>query len=513
MNNRKIETQFFLSVLFSLFSVVINYSISFFLTSYITETMGAEAYGFVSLAKTFAGYASILTIAINSFCARYISIEYHKGDFESANKYFTSAFVADCFLGAVVLLIASGIIVFLQYFLSIPQHLLIEVKWLFFLDVINFVISSATTVFTTATIIKNRLELGSIAKCFSYVVEAAFLMYAFCMFSVRIYYVGIGLILSSMVIGVANVAITRKYTPELRMKKRFFSFAHIKEIFFAGIWDSVNNIGNLLNSGLDLWVCNVMLSALRSGQLAVVKTVSTIFSTMFQLLSQPLQPLQLKAFVEDEKEKQVRLFRLGIKLNGVISNVAFGFLAVFGMEYYTLWTPSQDIGVIHMISIITIIGTVIEGAVYPLYYIYTLTVKNKIPCYVTVVSGFLNVVGMYFLIRYTEMDVYAVVITTTILSWLVNFVFNPMYSAHCLGVSKWTFYPSLLRHILSSGVITMAFYLLRILYRPSTWTGLFLVGGICLVLGAIIHLMIVLDRVDREMIFKKIFRAKTRKGV
>lgn len=87
---------------------------------------------------------------------------------------------------------------------------------------------------------------------------------------------------------------------------------------------------------------------------------------------------------------------------------------------------------------------------YPLYYGYTLTVKNKIPCYVTVLSGFLNVARMYILIKYFNAGIYAVVLTTTILTWLVNFVFNPMYLSHCLNVKLTTFYPTLIRHIVSS---------------------------------------------------------------
>lgn len=33
---------------------------------------------------------------------------------------------------------------------------------------------------------------------------------------------------------------------------------------------------------------------------------------------------------------------------------------------------------------------------YPLYYVYTLTVKNKIPCFITIIGGVLNVVSIWF---------------------------------------------------------------------------------------------------------------------
>lgn len=77
---RSTSKQFVVSVIFSFMAVAVNYIISLILTPYITENIGTEAYGFVSLAKTFANYASIFTVALNSFSARYISIEYHKGN-------------------------------------------------------------------------------------------------------------------------------------------------------------------------------------------------------------------------------------------------------------------------------------------------------------------------------------------------------------------------------------------------------------------------------------------------
>lgn len=48
--------------------------INFTLTPYITNAVGVEAYGFVSLAKTFTSYANIFMVALNSYAARYLTI-------------------------------------------------------------------------------------------------------------------------------------------------------------------------------------------------------------------------------------------------------------------------------------------------------------------------------------------------------------------------------------------------------------------------------------------------------
>lgn len=506
VRSRNNSTQFILSVVISVIAVCINYTITLIVTPYITENIGVEAYGFVSLAKTFANYASIFTIALNSFSARYISIEYHKGNIYKANVYFNTVFWADCVLGGIILFFSLGVIGLLDHFLTIPIELVSDVKLLFLLDTCNFLIVSCSTVFMTSTIIENRLDISGLIKCLSYLAEGVFLFLAYLLLNPRIFYVGIGLIVSSVVILLLNIYITDSYTPELSLKRGCFSKFDLKILVGAGLWNSINSIGNTLNSGLDLLFCNIFLSAVRAGQLAIVKTIYMIFSTMYQLVAQPFQPLQLKYYAEGNKEKLVESFKFGIKLNGMLTNVAFAGFFVFGKVYYMLWTPTQEISVLQAISVITISGCLIEGAVYPLFYIYTLTVKNKIPCYITLLSGFFNVAGMYVLINYFSSDVYGVVGTTAVLTWLVNFVFNPCYSAHCLGLKNTVFYPTLAKHIFSGLAISIVFYMISCLYLPHNWFTLIMVAIICGAIGCVLHGTIMFNKQERQMVVNYITR-------
>ena len=183
---------------------------------------------------------------------------------------------------------------------------------------------------------------------------------------------------------------------------------------------------------------------------------------------------------------------------------AFAGFFVFGSTYYSLWTPGQDISLIQSITTIAIIGSIIEGAVYPLYFIYTLTIKNKIPCVVTICSGLINVIGMYVLIKYFDLGLYAVVGTTTVLTWFVNFVFNPIYSAHCLHISKYTFFPTLAKHIISCLLITIAFKAFSYVFFPNSWITLIICAIICAFMGCIIHLIVVFDVNEKKQLLNKV---------
>lgn len=73
-------------------ATAMSFVVSLFLTPFITNMLGTEAYGFVTLSKNFVSYAVIISTALDSYATRYIAMEYHKRDFDKANSYVSSAF-------------------------------------------------------------------------------------------------------------------------------------------------------------------------------------------------------------------------------------------------------------------------------------------------------------------------------------------------------------------------------------------------------------------------------------
>ena len=305
-----------------------------------------------------------------------------------------------------------------------------------------------------------------------------------------VWFVSLGTVISSLILGLSNFMIFKKYTPEITIDKKYISFSSIKELVGNGIWNSLNSLGNMLNSGLDLLITNVMLTSLQMGQLAIAKTISSMFYGLFQLVSQPFQPIFLKNYSENNINKLIDNLKSSMVFCGLFSNLAFAGFFGLGLIYYKLWIPSQDINLIWLLTIITIFGSIIEGAVYPLYYIYNLTVKNKIPCLVTVFGGFLNVISMYLLIKYTNLGIYAVVITTAVIMTLINLVFNPIYMTKCLNISVFTFYPYLCRHIFSCILMTVLFYAIGIINIKVSWITFCFKILLCVMIGIIIHSII-----------------------
>ncbi len=499
-----------ITILFSALAMGTSYLINFFLTPYITENIGAEAYGFVSLSKNFVMYAGIITIALNSYATRFITVAYHQGNKKKCNKYFSTVFYANIVL-AIILFVAFSIgAINISSILNVSVELVKQVEMLFFLTGTSFSITTAFTVFSASAYIKNKLDKVNIFKGVSYLVEAIVLIMLFRCFNAKVWFVAIGSVVSAIIVGISNFIIYKYYTPDIVISKKNVSISIVKELVSNGVWNSLNSLGNMLNSGLDLIITNLMLTPLAMGQLAIAKTISSMFYSLLQLLAQPFQPIFLKDYSEEKKEILLKDLKTSMVVSGFFSNLAFaGFVGV-GLEYFQLWIPSQDTELVWSLTVITLLGSVIEGAIYPLYYIYTLTIRNKVPCIITIIGGIINVVGMYILLKYTNMGVYAVVLTTTIIMSIISFVTNPIYMSKCLNISVKSFYPQLLRHILSCILMVIAFTIIGNISLKLSWITFIFKVFLCCIVGTIIHIGI--SGENLKVLLSKIFKKENIKN-
>lgn len=492
--------RFSLTLLSSGMATMLSFLISFLLTPFITNKLGSEAYGFVTLAKNFAYYATIVTLALNSYAARYIAVEYYQGNFREANKYVSSVFIGDVILAGTIFVIAILIDISLDRMLNISPVLIKSVKLLFLLVFINFVLTTVGTSFSASAYIKNRLDLVGIFRTVSYIVEIVTYILLFKYTDAQVWYVGVALLLAGIIVFFGNVYIFKKYTPELSLNKNNISFYAIRQLVVSGIWNSVNSIGNILNSGLDLLVANLMLSSLAMGQLAITKTISAIFESFNQMIAQPFQPLFLQSYSKGDMTSLLNEFKIAMKVSGLFSCLVFAGFYVLGRDFYRLWLPEQDTELIYTLTVLTFIYMAFEGPIYSLYYIYTLTVSNKIPCIITIIGGFLNVCGMYFLIKYTSLGVYAIVLTTVIVMTVISLITNPIYMTRCLKIKWYTFYPTFVRIISACVMMTFILKILSNRMDCSDWVGFGILTVLYATVGFIVYVIIVFSKKEKQQL-------------
>ncbi len=493
------------TLFWSIAASIFGYVISFFVTPYVSGKMGIEAYGYVTLTKTIVEYGTLFSTALNSYAVRFIGVEYHKENYNKANGYFSSLLIANCVLGLFVLSAAVVFALHIHSFLRIPVELLSDVRKLFVLSFINFVITAIMAVFSAAAYLKDKLGLYYFFRTLGYMGEGLSLILLFHFCDVSLYFIGISYIVDSLIILGSRIGMTQKLTPELRFHRRLFQFALVKELVLNGIWNSVNALGNILNSGLDIMITNLMLSSTDLGRLGVVKNFPMMFVMVYQVTAQLFQPALLKYYAQNDREKLKSTLTFSMKISGWVTYIVFAGFVAIGENFYRLWLPGEDAKTLYILTILALLPNAFEGIIYPCYYIYTLYVKNKIPCMITVICGILNVVSMYFLIKNTSLGIYAVLATTVIVMGITSFITNPVYMCGCLKESKGFLYKTIVRGAFSCIVMSILMGGVGRYLAPGTWVALGGVIVIMVLIGSSVYFLLMFDGEEKKMLLNKIF--------
>ena len=491
------------NALWALIAVLINSAINFLIVPYVSQNIGVEAYGFVTLANTLATYVDVISIALNSFAGRYIAIEYHKGNYKKASKYYSSIFISDFILVIGMLMICVFAIPNIQYFINISPSLDRDVKILFVIVFFRYSLVLLRNAFDVSTFIKNRLDLTEKFRAFSYFIQAGILIITCTNMKPHVWYVGFASFMAALFLFLVQGWCANRYTPELMIKRNLFSKDCVKDFLISGIWNSINNIGNLLNSGLDILITNKMLTEVLMGMVSISKTLGSLCYTLVVAISNSFRPKQLECYSKGDIPLLIKRMKESMRITGAICAIIIAGFYACGNEFISLWLPGQDTYKIYILSLIVLLSDVMIGVVNPLYYVFTLTKKLKFPCFITIAMGITNIVSMYFLIKYTSLGAYAVVLTTMILNF-IHFIDTPIYSAYCLQVSFKTFYGPIMVHLVNCLVNVGIMKLISsILPFKTTWLFLLLKIIILGLVGVGNSVLITTNLTEKKDILKK----------
>ncbi|RZK00119.1 MAG: hypothetical protein EOO43_25320, partial [Flavobacterium sp.] len=152
------KRRFVVNLVSNFFSAISGVGISFFLTPYIVEHLGKEAYGFFPLSNNFVMYAGIITTALNSMSSRYITISLEKKDIKEANTYFNSVLFGNILISLGFAIVSALFCFFIDKILDIPGELIYDVRLLFIFIFLSLFINVSSAVFQVTAFALNRFD-------------------------------------------------------------------------------------------------------------------------------------------------------------------------------------------------------------------------------------------------------------------------------------------------------------------------------------------------------------------
>lgn len=491
-----------INLIANIISFGVSLAISFLLTPYIVDTLGASAYGFVPLANNFILYFSLIMVALNSMESRFITIEIKKENLKKANIYFSSSYYSNLFMIGLLIIPMTLITAFVDKILDVPIELLFSVRLLFAFLFASFLISLLTNRYSIATFARNRLELSAIASIVINTVRAVLTIILFVYFKPSIAYIGIIGLICCLITFEMNYFFTKKLLPELKVNRKYFSIAAVKELISSGVWNSVNQLSSILMMGLSLLISNIFLGAVATGPYAIAQSIPTIMVSLSSTLCSIFVPTLIYLYAEKNIDGVVKETKSAIKLLSLILNIPIIFFMVFGTTFYSLWVPALNSVELYKLTLIILAPNIIGCSIGILWVLFPVTNKLKIPSIVIFCMGIINVSGTLILLKTTNLGIFSMPIVTSALYILYNLLFLPLYSTKCLGLKWYLFYKDLFKSLLSGLIIFIVSALIKNIFVINSWFSLIVACATFSVFALMIN-MIVLFNVNeiKEYIF------------
>lgn len=501
-----------LNMVTTVISQFLSLGISFFLTPYIVTKLGAAAYGFLGLSNNIIGYTALITVALNSMSGRFITIEYHKGDYIEANRYLSSTTFANFFLAIVITLSLGIVTLFLEELINIPTELVPDVKFLFTLLFVNTSLGLCTGCFGMPLFIKNRLDIGNSLGVAYNILRVILTILAYGLLPAHIWYIGaIGLIISCVSIG-SNYYLYKHYTPEFAIKLSYFQARKVWEMIREGAWNLLSQFSSILNQGLELLLTNIFVGAYFMGVLSITKSLPFVILGIFTALGGNFHPECVKLYADNDMDGLRKLLVKGIRILGALSTIPCAGVFAFGDVFYHSWMPGQDMNLLYHLSVITMVWLLTTLPTQTLWYIFTLTKTVRYSSVVLIKYGLVNFILTVLVINLLSDDIsklFAVVIIQSVLGILRFTTFLPFFGARVLGLPRYTFLVPLLKTILTTAVLTALCLVFKFVFiQEYSWTTL-IMGAIFTVLaGVVVNSVMTLTRADRDFILVRILKIK-----
>lgn len=485
----------------------VGIGITFFFTPYLTDTVGEEAYGFVSMGNNIINYISILTIALNSVAGRFITIEYHQGRKEKASEYFSSVLMANILIIPAILAIMLPLIFNIEHLLNISPELVTSVKYLFLFILCNFIITLIGTVYNVATFITNRLYLSSIANIITALLRVFLMCLLFGFLPANVAYVGLATCICTFVGLLMNMYYTKLLVPDIKISRALAHWAKVKELIAAGIWNSISRLAQVLADGLDLIITNLWISPYIMGELSIAQQIPTYVSTLLNLLINLFSPNLTEYYAKNDKKTLVREVKVSMKFSGFFANIIFCGVVVFGNYFVQLWVPNQDVELIYALLVTIMMSLLISGVTTSLNNVFLVTNKLKTNSIFWLIVSFVNVAMVFVLLNITNLGVFAVAGVSRVNGILGNLIFVPLYACKCLEIKWNTFYPIILRYLGTTVIMMATFYGIRNIYTvPINWVTFICVCVIAGIVGCLINLILLFNKEERAVFTKKVTR-------
>ena len=492
------------NLLSGLLTFLVQLAVNFFLSPFIVKSLGEAANGFTQLANNFVQYASLITIAFNSMAGRFMSVSYHKNNKKQASIYYSTIIIANILITVILGIIAVFIILNLENILVIENNDIIDIKILFSCVFINFFVNIVLSIFGIAFFVKNKIYYQNIIIFLRNLLNALLLFVIFSICKPRMFYVSAITMFLSIITLPLFLFLKNKVMSEIKFEKKLVKINAAKEIFLSGIWNTLNQCGNMLMTGMDLLLTNLFLGPTIMGTLSVAKTIPNAILSLASIFNTNFLPSITINWAKGDKIALLAELKKSVKISSVFLAIPIITFTVFSVPFYKLWVPTLDAKVLAVISFLTIMAFIPWTGPQTLYNIFTASNKLKVNTISFFIGGIINVIIVYILLKTTSLGIYAIAGVSSIISILRNMLIICPYTAKLLNQKWYYFYKDVWISIECCLINFICGFIVLKLLKPLTWIELIASVLITVLITLILNILLILDNEEKSILKSKI---------
>ncbi|WP_379970597.1 oligosaccharide flippase family protein [Ectobacillus sp. sgz5001026] len=491
---------------------LINFAFSIFMTLWFTpfiiHQLGVEAYGYTNLILNLINIATVITLAITSMSSRYLTIELQRQRTNEANKYFNSILFSLVVLSFFLLFIFTIVLFNLEKVINISDNFVGDVKILFFLACISFLVTLISTPFLGGVYFQNKLSITYLFNILNYGFRYVLCIVVFYCFKPILWIPNLAILIVTIMATIYYLMTYKKMMPGISISISKFNLSYALTVIQSGIWISISKAGSVLLGTLNTYFANIFIGPGISGVYAAVLQLQTLIIVLVNAIVPSFIPEMYKKFAENKMDSLISYVKKAILFLSIPLGVVVGGVLAYGKVFMVLWL-GKGFGQYEFMLVLVIIYLPLILSAEVLNQFNITINRIKVPALVTLLFGGINVLLIFMLFYLTDWGIYSIIIGQLITSTIRGILFYPIYSAKEVGVKISTFYPEIAIGVGVSILTTIIGLCLRFLINPSSWMQLIFSSLLTLVLVTLIIFTFFINKDIKKTIKNKVFKLHT----
>lgn len=460
----------------SLAAAAINASILVWLQQFLLKRISPEEYSIYPVVASVSVIGPILTIILTDGLSRYAIEAYARNDRKRVTEVVSSMF--PLLAGTSLLLLAGGALLawYADVAFEIPDGRLSDARVMIFLMVLGMSLRLLLAVFGIGLPMNQKYVLANLLELGAVVLRVAILLILLFCVSVRVKWVVVALVSTSVLRILVHTAISMRLVPELRFRLTAFRIATARQVAGFGLWRLLARMAETIRVASDAIILNRFAAPIDVNCFYLGALVVNQVQTFSVVAGGPLQPALTAMHAADDQTRLRNAFIRGGKYALWASMMLATPVIVFRVELIQLYIAAQEP---EYLPAATVMGLLLS--VFPFSYgmvmfmrIAHATARVRPEAICAFVIQAINLMLTIYLVRWCNMGAFGSALSTFVVS-AVGFplIYLPM-ALRVTGVALRDWLNGTLLPGLAPAVIGALFWAaLQWWFAPSTWTGVF----------------------------------------